>query len=142
MAASENAGLISGKLISKLADWFGRRCDTCKVRRFSANNVASIARELRIPREELENLVAHGRQGAEELPRLLKELGIDETMIAGKEPGVMRDMALICALCVAKLRCNREIAAGTAALHYHEYCANRFTIGAIDKVRRPEKSLP
>ena len=142
MAAAGKVESILGKLVRRLADWFDPRRDTCEIRCLSAAHVASIAKELRIPRAELENLVSHGRQGAAELRQLLQELGIDETAIARKEPGALRDMALVCALCVAKLRCIRELEAGTSAMHYHEYCANSFTIGAIDKVGRPEKSLP
>ncbi|WP_092239580.1 hypothetical protein [Bradyrhizobium sp. Gha] len=64
---------------------------------------------------------------------MLEGLGIDECAIARKEPGVLRDLTLVCALCSTKFRCNREIEAGTAALHYQDYCANSYTIDALRK---------
>jgi Family of unknown function (DUF6455) len=122
-----------GRLIGRFSDWLGRLRDATDIRGLSASEVDSIARDLRVSRAELETLVAHGRQGADELPKLLKALGIDETAIAREEPGVLRDMTLVCALCVAKSRCNRELEARTAARHHHEYCANSYTIDALKR---------
>jgi chaperonin GroEL (HSP60 family) len=84
-----------------------------EIRKLSDTDIASIANNLRIPRSELETLAAHG-QGAKELARLLNELGIEEAAVIRKEPGIICDMRMICALCVAKLRCGRELDDGTA----------------------------
>ncbi|MBS0529293.1 MAG: hypothetical protein JSS22_07880 [Proteobacteria bacterium] len=97
----------------------------------SAGEADAIAHKLRIPRTELETLAARGRQGADELPKLLAALGLDGRSIAREKPGVMRDMAVVCALCVAKSRCRRELELGTAVFHHREYCTNSHSIDAF-----------
>ena len=139
MTTAIGSASIASKLIGRVAGWLGQFHRSADIRALGASEVESIARDLRIPRAELETLVAHSRQGAKELPQLLEALGIDEGSIAHKEPGVLRDLTLVCALCATKLRCNREMQSGTAALHYSEYCANSYTIDALRKVpSRPE----
>lgn len=137
MTTAIESASIASKLIGRVADWLGRFHQSAEMRALDTSEVESIARDLRIPRAELETLVAHSGQGAKELPQLLKALGIDESAIARKEPGVLRDLTLVCALCSAKARCNREMEVGTAALHYPEYCANSYTIDALKK--KPSK---
>ncbi len=126
-----SAASIRDQFIARLSDWLGRLRDVADIRSLSACDVEAIAQELRISRTELETLAARGRQGAGELPKLLAALGLDGTSIAREEPGVMRDMAVVCALCVAKRRCHRELDAGTAVLNHREYCANSYTIDAL-----------
>jgi hypothetical protein len=138
MASATKSESIAGRLVGRFSNWIDRLRDASDIRGLSAAEVDSIAHDLRISRAELETRVAHGRQGAEELPRLLKALGIDDVTIARKEPGVLRDMTLVCALCVAKSRCNRELEAGTAAHHHREYCANSYTIDALERRPRPD----
>ncbi len=66
---------------------------------------------------------------------MLKALGIDEDAIKREEPGVLHDMRRVCALCIEKSRCNRELKAGTATLHHREYCANTYTIDPLEITR-------
>ncbi|MGY3549122.1 hypothetical protein ACVWZ4_004511 [Bradyrhizobium sp. USDA 4472] len=139
MTTAIGSASIASRLIGRVADWLGQLLRSADIRALGTSEVESIARDLRIPRAELETLIAHSRQGAKELPQLLEALGIDEGSIADKEPGVLRDLTLVCSLCSTKFRCNREMQAGTAALHYPEYCANSYTIDALrKKPSRPE----
>ena len=72
---------------------------------------------------------------------MLAALGIDEDDLARTEPLVLRDMERVCSLCNHKRQCDRDLAAGTAAAHYEEYCRNaptRSTVSArghISKAR-------
>ena len=68
---------------------------------------------------------------ADELPELLKALGIDEPALARTQPLVLRDMERVCALCHDKGQCDRDLAAGTAAEHYRGYCLNASTIDLL-----------
>lgn len=133
MASATKSESIAGRLISRFLDRLGRIRCAFDIRGLSASQVESIAHDLHVSRAELETLVAHGRQGADELSKLLKAVGIDGMAIARKEPGVLRDITLVCALCVAKSRCNLETEAGTAARHHHEYCANSYIIDALKR---------
>ena len=40
----------------------------------------------------------------------------------------------VCALCVAKSRCRRELGLGTAAFHHRDYCSNSHAIDALKAV--------
>ena len=80
---------------------------------------------------ELEALVRQGPHAADELPKMLTALGVDQVDLARTEPLVLRDMERVCALCNHKRQCDRDLAAGTAAAHYEEYCANAPTIDSL-----------
>ena len=62
---------------------------------------------------------------------MLAQLGIDQDTSGAHEPLVLRDMERVCALCSHKRQCDRDLAAGTAAAHYEEYCANAPTIDGL-----------
>jgi hypothetical protein len=36
-------------------------------------------------------------------------------------------------MCIQKRRCDRDLAAGTAAAHYQDYCGNADTIDGLGK---------
>jgi hypothetical protein len=140
MASATRTESIAGRLIGKLTGFLDRFRDIGEIRNLGSAEASSVAHDLRIPRSELETLVARGRAGADELPQLLKALGIDEDAIVRKEPGVLRDMTLVCALCTEKSRCNRELAARTAAVKHREYCANAYTIDGLGMKPKPDRS--
>lgn len=72
----------------------------------------------------------------EELPKLLKVLGVDEADLARTQPLVLRDMERVCALCHHKRQCDRDLAAGTSAEHYKEYCLNAPTIDDLGRAAK------
>ena len=80
---------------------------------------------------DLEALVRQGPHAADELPKMLAALGIDQQDLARTEPLVLRDMERVCSLCNHKRQCDRDLAAGTAAAHYEEYCGNADTIDGL-----------
>ena len=79
----------------------------------------------------MDALVDRGPHAADELPKLLKALGIEEADLARTEPLVVRDMERVCALCHHKRQCDREVAAGTSAEQYTGYCPNAGTIDSL-----------
>lgn len=131
---------IAGRLIGKLTGFLDRFRDIGEIRNLSAAEADQVAHDLRISPAELETLVARGRHGADELPQMLKALGIDEAAIKRQEPGVLHDMRRVCALCIEKARCNRELEAGTAAVHHRDYCANTYTIDSLEKTPKGDQS--
>jgi hypothetical protein len=76
-------------------------------------------------------LVRRGSKGANELPYMLTALGIDETALSRAEPALLRDMERVCSYCTHKRQCRQEVAAGTAATNYVEYCENSDTIDIL-----------
>ena len=118
-------------LIDTFGDWLKHRRELKEMREMDAANFGRIANELRMSSADLEALVRRGPHAADELPKMLKALGIDQETLMRTEPLVLRDMERVCALCSQKHACNRDLAAGTAAAHYDEYCANAPTIDGL-----------
>ena len=121
-------------VIDTFGDWLKHRRELREMREMDAVNFGQIASDLRISSADLEALVRHGPHAADELPKMLRALGIDQAGLARAEPLVLRDMERVCSLCHHKRQCGNELAAGTAAAHYEEYCANAHTIDGLGKL--------
>jgi len=118
-------------LIDTFGDWLKHRRDLSEIRQMDRADFNRIAGELRVSPSDLEALVRQGPHAADELPKLLQALGIDQTNLARTEPLVLRDMERVCALCSHKHQCDRDLDAGTSAAHYQGYCLNAATIESL-----------
>ncbi|QWG18635.1 hypothetical protein KMZ68_01670 [Bradyrhizobium sediminis] len=123
-------------LMNTFADWLRHRRELSEIRQMDTADFDRIASDLRVSPGVLDTLVRQGPHAADELPKMLKVLGIDEADLARTQPLVLRDMERVCALCANKRECDRDLAAGTAAEHYEGYCLNAPT---IDSLERPVK---
>ena len=121
-------------LITTFGDWLRHRRELNELRQLSTSEFERIATELRVSPGDLNELVRQGPHAADELPKLLKILGIDEEALARTQPMVLRDMERVCALCAQKGECDRDLDAGTSAEHYEGYCLNAPT---IEMLRQP-----
>jgi hypothetical protein len=72
--------------------------------------VAAIARDMGLSPGELRFMAAKGPHAADELPKLLRALGVDPQQLASKDPGKMRDLQRICVTCAHKGRCQHDLA--------------------------------
>jgi len=118
-------------LIHSFGDWLNHRREMNELRQLNTAEFDRIANELSVSPSDLSELVRQGPHAADELPRMLKVLGIDEEALARTQPLVLRDMERVCALCHHKGECVRDFASGTAAEHYEEYCPNAPTIDVL-----------
>lgn len=123
-------------LIGVFGDWLNHRRELNELRLLDTASFNQIAGDLRIPATDLNELVRQGPHAADELPKLLKALGIDEAALERTEPLVLRDMERICSLCNHKRQCNHDLAAGSSPGRYHQYCLNA---SAIDDLGQPIK---
>ena len=126
-----------GTLISTFSDWLKHRRELNELRQLNTAEFDRIASELRVSPTDLNELVRQGPHAADELPKMLQALGIDQKALARTEPFVLRDMERVCSLCNHKRQCGHELAAGTAAAHYGEYCANAHTIDGLGEPAHP-----
>lgn len=131
MTAQEHPYPRVEMLIDIFGDWLKHRRELSEIRQMDRADFDRIASELRVSPGELDTLVRRGPHAADELPKLLRALGIDQTDLARTEPMVLRDMERVCALCHEKHQCDRNLAAGTSAEHYEGYCLNAPTIDAL-----------
>jgi hypothetical protein len=122
------------KVIDLFSDRLKQRRELNELMEFAADpgELRRVARELNVTPADLDMLVRQGSQSASELPHMLTALGVDETALSRAEPALLRDMERVCSFCTHKRRCHRELAAGTAATNYVEYCENS---DAIDTLR-------
>jgi transcriptional regulator with XRE-family HTH domain len=124
---------VFDNLITSFGDWLRHRRELNELRQLNTSEFERIATELRVSPGDLNDLVRQGPHAADELPKLLKALGIDEEGLARTQPLVLRDMERVCALCSHKGECDRDLAAGSSAEHYEGYCLNASTIQTLDQ---------
>ena len=124
---------LVGRVVDIFGEWLKHRRELREMREMDAANLGQIASELRMTSADLEALVRQGPHAADELPKMLTALGIDQEDLARSEPLVLRDMERVCAMCNQKAQCDRDLIAGTAAEHYEGYCLNAPTIDRLDK---------
>jgi uncharacterized protein YjiS (DUF1127 family) len=132
MTVQENPYPTVSRMIDIFAEWLKHRRELREMRELDAANFGQIASDLRISSTDLEALVRQGPHAADELPKMLAALGINHDDLARTEPLVLRDMERVCSLCIHKRQCDRDLAAGTAAAHYGDYCANAPTIDGLE----------
>ena len=72
-----------------------------------------------------------GKELRDQLKKLLLALGADRKKLAPKDPGMMRDLQRVCITCGCKPQCERELAMGSAAQHYRNYCPNASSLAAL-----------
>jgi hypothetical protein len=131
MSAQSNGYPVIDLLMNSFGDWLKHRRELNELRQLNTFEFDRIASELRISSTDLNELVRRGPDAADELPKLLKLLGIDQEALARTEPLVLRDMERVCSLCANKGECDRDLAAGTTPEHYEGYCLNAPTIEAL-----------
>jgi len=126
-------------LIESFASWLKHRRELNEMRQLDRFDFDRIANDLRIAPDDLEELVRHGQHAADELPKMLEQLGISEERLGRVQPLLLRDMERVCSLCQHKARCDRELADGTAAETYHGYCGNAATLESLDRADHAQR---
>lgn len=96
-----------------------------------ADEVARIAHDLGMSSEEFVSLASKGQHAADQLARLLRALGVDPDKLASDEPATMRALQQICITCSHKSQCEHDLAAGTAAERYRDYCPNALSLAQL-----------
>jgi hypothetical protein len=133
MATGIKSYPIVENAINLLADWLKHRQEMREVRDMNSDDFARIAQDLSMTPTELDAVVRSGPHASDELPRLLKSLGINDATLSRTQPPLQRDMVRVCSACQQKTRCDHDLDAGTSAQHYGQYCPNAL---AIDELYR------
>jgi hypothetical protein len=127
-------------IFGAIANWVTRYRQAAGLRRelakCGAEEVAAIARDFGLSTQELELIASKGPNAADELPKLLRALGVDPRKRRSDRKGTLRDLQRICITCGHKAQCKHELAAGTAANHYHDYCPNAVSIDELFRLKQ------
>jgi transcriptional regulator with XRE-family HTH domain len=140
MTAQNKSFRAVGMLVNTFNDWLKHRRELNELRQLNTVEFDRIASELGVSPTDLNELVRQGPHAADELPKMLKVLGIDEEVLARTQPLVLRDMERVCTLCAHKGECDRDLAAGTAAEHYKGYCLNAPSIEVLGPAGKQMKT--
>ena len=132
MTPQDHSLSVVERLTHTFSQWLKHRQELSEMRHLDASEFNRIASDLRLSPADLDELVRLGPHAADELPKLLKALGISEADLARVEPMVLHDMERVCALCGHKRECDRDLAEGTSAEHYRQYCLNAPTIEQLE----------
>src|SRR5262245_2140892 len=131
MATETRQYPVVESVIDIFARWLKHRREIAESCNCDSEEYAHIARDLNVSPGELDELVRRGAHAADALPKMMAELHIDQRAVVRVEPMVMRDLERVCSLCDHKRRCARELAAGTGAQHYADYCPNASTLKTL-----------
>ena len=122
-------------IFQAIANWVKKYREAIGVRGELVNcapeQVAEIARDIGVSTEELKFALEKGSHGSDELPRLLRAIGVDPQKLSSTEPALMRSLERICITCGHKEQCQHNLAAGTAVRHYQYYCPNAVGLNAF-----------
>jgi len=126
-----------GSVLGAIAQWITRyryaRGLRNEMMECGPQDVARIARELRIYPSELASLADKGPNAADLLQKLLLALGVDSEGLAHDDPLVMRDLQRLCITCGAKRQCALDVEVGVIRENFRDYCPNAFTLQALLK---------
>jgi hypothetical protein len=119
-----------------IANWVKKYRDAVGLRAELAHcgpeEVANIAHDLGMGPEEFVSLASKGPHAADQLPRLLRALGVDPVELASIDPANMRALERICITCGHKSQCEHDVAAGGDVQNsYRDYCPNAKSIDAL-----------
>jgi len=124
-------------MVDAVAEWFKRHRSVHESRndfgQCDPAEVSKIAKDLGLPANDLRGLSAKGSGAANAMSQMLRALLMDPVALAESDPATMRDLQRTCILCGEKGRCRYELADGTAAQHYREFCPNAYTLDALLK---------
>jgi hypothetical protein len=101
-----------------------------------------MARDIGLSAQDLEFIASKGPNAAAELPKLLRALGVDLQKLPLDRRTTLRDLQRICITCGHKVQCRHELAAGTAAKHYRDFCPNAMSIDELFGSAQSIKAAP
>ena len=96
----------------------------------SPDEVMRMAQEIGLTPSQLREL-SKGHGNANLLKSMLVALHVDPKVIADMDPLVMRELKWLCITCSNKKRCEHELAKGTAAEHFREFCPNAVSLDEL-----------
>lgn len=123
-AAHEEPGLLARAL-----DWLrAYNARQQELGRLSHDDLEIMASDLGMSPSDLCDVLPRGSDNTLLMDGMLQARGLDPDEVRRSLTPLLRDLELACTRCAATGRCRRELQAGTAAQHAHEFCPNADTI--------------
>lgn len=102
---------------------------------FSRARLRHMADDLAITEGDLQLLASHAADNTRLMEGMMRARGLDPAVVRCEVGTLLRDVERVCTRCPRASRCQRELDAGTAAQHCHEYCPNAGTFDDLVAVR-------
>ena len=118
-------------MLGSVREWVRAHVRPSEVELLSPGERRYLASDLALSESELLTLSASGRDNTELMERMMRANGIDPDRMRAALDTPIRDIERVCTKCRNVARCRRELDAGTAAMHGHEYCPNASTFDAL-----------
>ena len=116
-------------LLARALDWIkAYNARQQELGRLSRDDIAVMASDLGLSTSDLCDVLPRGSDNTLLMDRMLEARGLDPEEVHRSLTPLLRDLELTCTRCAATGRCRRELQAGTAAQHAHDFCPNADTV--------------
>ena len=133
-------------LLARTFDWIRTRAHHHhELDMLSRADLDILAADIGVSQDELRGILAEFDDHAELMDRMMRARGMDPEAVRRMFGPVFRAMEITCAQCQHVSLCRRELAAGTVAVHCHDFCGNAGVIDdLLDSTDRgePPRILP
>ncbi len=120
--------LANPGLLGRVLDWLRARCGAGgELATMSRDEIRDLASDLSLSEGDLLALSASLADNTVLMEGMMRARGFDPAQVRRSFGTLMRDLERVCSRCRSTGRCRRELDAGTAAAHAHEYCPNAGT---------------
>lgn len=124
IAANEHKNGIFAQLISWMAKGWEGASESEMLAALGTDTIRAIAGDCGIRPDQLIQLAKAGPHAADEMPRLMKALGIDPVEVELRYREQFRAMQVECASCSAKQTCRKDLDDHTVQQNFQSYCCN------------------
>ncbi len=122
------SALANPGLLGRVLDWVRVRCGAGgELAAMSREEIRDLASDLALSEGDLVALSTSLSDNTALMEGMMRARGFDPAQLRRSFGTLMRDVERVCSRCRAAGRCQRELDAGTAAAHAHEYCPNAST---------------
>ncbi|HTB46167.1 MAG TPA: DUF6455 family protein [Acetobacteraceae bacterium] len=122
--ALSNPGLLGRVLV-----WLRAHSAGDELSAMSPDEIRNLASDLSLAEGDLRALSASINDNTVLMEGMMRARGFEPEQVRRSFGTLMRDVERVCSRCRSTGRCRRELDAGTAAAHAHEYCPN---VGTLD----------
>lgn len=105
------------------------------------SSVFRMAQQIGLPQSELDELESEGSDTANLLKDMLVALRIQPKLVADTDTFIRRELQWQCLTCSNKKKCKHELAKGTAANDFREFCPNAASLDELMCVATPSDAL-
>lgn len=112
-------------LMTRAFDWLKTRAARDnEIAALSYGDLRYLAADLGVTEADLLDVVPRNTDNSGLMDKMMRARGLDPDAVRRSFSGLVRDMEVTCSRCRNAGTCQRELKAGTAAAHNHEFCGN------------------